>query len=180
MNARVSPPSVTATPPAPFPRKMDRETTMLRIAREMAMGLLDLSAILKNNNVSSLEWNEIRVNPHFSSLLESETAAWHAASNTHERTKLKAAAVIEEWLLEANGRLHDASEHLNHKVELGKLIAKIAGMGETQAAAGSGGGERFSLTINIGDDREHRVSVERVTPNNLFEINRDLDYEDGS
>ena len=60
--------------------------------------------------------------PRFQALLETETAQWNGALNTQERVKIKASAMIEEWLPEAHERMHDRGESLNAKTELGKLI----------------------------------------------------------
>ncbi|RZN09646.1 hypothetical protein CWO91_16595 [Bradyrhizobium genosp. SA-3] len=83
-------------------------------------------------------------------MLASEVEAWNTALNTSERVKLKAAAMLEEWLPELNNRLHDTEEALPAKIEGGKMLTKLAGMdGRTGEVAG--GGERFSVVINLGN-----------------------------
>lgn len=138
------------------------DNDILRLAREIAINLSDIETILKHHRITPETWSTIQSNPRFLKLLEAETVAWNSAGNTHERTRLKAAALVEEWLVEANTRLHDPDETLSAKVELGKLLTKIAEMGERtpgQAAVG----ERFSVTINLGAD--HKLQFEKnVTP----------------
>lgn len=145
-----------------LPVSYETEVQFLRLAREVAMDLNDVETVLKNLKISPSQWEAIQRDPHFIRLLEAEVAAWHAATNTHERTKLKAAALIEEWLLEANQRIHDSKERLADKTEVVKLLARLAGIGERGEAGGSGG-ERFSVTINLGADKQIKITKE-VTP----------------
>lgn len=139
------------------------DLTFVRLARELALAILPLETILSNNQVPMEVWEQIQVHPRFLQLLEIETANWGSALNTHERVKLKSAALIEEWLPEAYARMTDPTENLNAKSEVAKLVAKLAGMGLSTAAVGGEGGERFSVTINLGSD--NRLTFEKtVTP----------------
>lgn len=137
-----------------LPQQYDRDTKILRLAREIAVDHDDLETILERHQIEPKDWEDIRRDPRFLQILESEVAAWNSALNTHERTKLKAAALIEEWLPEANARLHDSKENLPAKVELGKLLARIAGMGLNGVGVEGGGAEKFSVTINLGGDAQ--------------------------
>ena len=134
--------------------KNDGDVFLVKLAREIAIDHFPLATILERHQISSSEWEALKRNPRFSELLESESRAWQSATNTEERTKLKAAAMIEEWLPEAHTRMHSTTDTLNAKVELAKLIARIAGMGTPDSGAGAGVGERFSVTINLGADKE--------------------------
>lgn len=140
---------------------------LIKLAREIAIGIRDLDTILEHAGVGQELWERIQSNGRFNHLLQSATEEWHGVLNTHERVKLKSSAIIEEWLPEAFVRMHDRSETLGQKVELAKTISRLAGMGLDRASV-DGGSEKFSLVINIGDGVEHKVSVERpiidVTP----------------
>jgi hypothetical protein len=149
--------------PAAVPSIYGRETDILRLAREIAIDLHDIETILKNHNLTAKDWEVIKDDPRFSSLLKSEVEAWSAAGNTHERTKLKAGAVIEEWLVEANARLYDTGETLPAKTELVKTLAKIAGMGERASTEGNTS-ERFSVVINLGADQLSFEKTREVSP----------------
>jgi len=147
-----------------LPVSNETDVQFLRLAREVAMDLNDIETILKNHQLTSNQWETIQKNPHFLRLLESEILAWQAASNTHERTKLKAGMLIEEWLVEANARIHDKGELLSAKTEVVKLLANIADMGKSRVDPNGGlGGERFSVTINLGADRQITIN-KQVTP----------------
>lgn len=129
------------------------EVTLVKLARELAIGLHSLETILESNKIDSRSWETIQSHPRFLQFLEMETAAWSSALNTHERVKLKSAAMIEEWLPEAYTRLHDQNETLNSKTELGKLIRDLAGFSK-QGVGVEGSGEKFSVTINLGADNQ--------------------------
>lgn len=137
-------------------------TTLVKLAREIAIDHYTADEILSRNGLSATDWSQIQVHPRFRELLETELVAWHSATNTHERVKLKAAALIEEWLTEANTRIHDPKESLSAKTELGKLLTRIAGMGLNDTNINSQG-EKMSITINLGEDSKLKFEKD-ITP----------------
>lgn len=142
--------------------RLEGDVRLIKIAREIAIEHQELDIIFQRYNITQDEWQNLQNNPRFIQVLRQEIEEWHGATNTHERVKLKAAALIEEWLLEASARLHDQNENLPAKVELAKFLGRLSGMGIQGANIEGGGAEKFSLTINIGDKS---VKVERdVTP----------------
>jgi uncharacterized protein YgbK (DUF1537 family) len=151
-------------PTETLPAAFEHETLILQVAREIAVDLHDIETILEHHKITPETWSVLQKNPRFVQLLSSEVAAWNSAGNTHERTRIKAAALIEEWLPAANKSIHDGQHPLAARTELAKLIAKIAEMGVTTAGiVGGGGGSQFSVTINLGAD--HKLKFEKtVTP----------------
>jgi hypothetical protein len=129
------------------------DVTLLKLAREIAMEIFPLDAILKNNQIDLEKWQNIQDTPRFQNYLDSELQAWSSALNTHDRVKLKSAALVEEWLPELYARLHDRGESLSAKIEGGKLARDLAGMGG-KITHGDGSGERFTVTINLGADNQ--------------------------
>lgn len=139
------------------------DNTMLKIAREIAMDIRPLEDILKTWDLSSEAWSKLASNPTFNRLVASETEAWQSAGNTPERVKHKSAVMLEEWLPELYMRLHDNSENLNAKLEGGKLLAKLAGVGE-RGPNEAGPSEKFTITINMGDQGPPIEFSKDVTP----------------
>jgi hypothetical protein len=125
------------------------ELTILKLARQIALNIQPLETILKTYEVSGDEWETIRNHPLFQRVLQQQTEAWEAAENTHERVKLKAASMVEEYLPELYRKLHDPNESLNSKIEGAKLARDLAGMGKNSVDA-AGVGEKFTVTINLG------------------------------
>lgn len=140
---------------------------IVKLAREIAMDIQPIESILKQYSLSFEQWDKLKANSKFQSLLASEVEAWNGAVNTHERVKLKAASMLEEFLPELNNRLHDREENLPAKIEGVKMIARIAGMGERANEVG-GGGERFTVTINLGEDSK-LLTFEKQLPVKVIE-----------
>ena len=138
-----------------------RDIVLVQLAREIAIDHLNTDDILRLYNINTEEWELIKENPRFAQLLEQEIIAWQTATNTAERTKLKAGAIIEAWLPESNMRLHDQQETLPAKVELAKMIARIAGLGMDRVVSGESA-EKFSLVINIGDGNKRELVVSKT------------------
>lgn len=134
---------------ASLPPVNDLDETMLRVARNLAQGIYPLEQVLEFCQVDPRDFNTWKDHPRFIQYLSAESEQWSNATNAHERTKVKAGIILEGFMLDAGAELADRKLPLNHRVELGKLLAKIAGMGEPKLMAGAGGGGGFTLQINI-------------------------------
>jgi len=141
------------------PVKNFDEATLVKLARELAMGIHEVETILETNQIDQNTWEVIQNHPRFKQFLETEMSNWGSALNTQERVKLKAAAMIEEWLPEAFARMSDRGESLSAKTELGKLVRDLAGFTKNGVGV-EGVGERFSVTINLGADSQIKFEKE--------------------
>ena len=139
------------------------DIAMVKLAREIAMDIQPLAVILKQYSITDETWEELQRNTRFQMLLGSEVEAWQTALNTHERVKMKSAAMLEEWLPELNVRLNDHNEALPAVIEAGKMLARIAGLGMPGDVTAGGVGERFVINISMGD-REPVSFSKDVTP----------------
>jgi len=74
---------------------------MLRVARELAMGLRSLDDILELYHINATRWQAIKDNPRFHEIVQAEATAWESATNTRERVRLKSLAFLEEALPES-------------------------------------------------------------------------------
>jgi hypothetical protein len=138
----------------------------MRLAREIATDLFEVEDILKLHEISGQRWEDIRSNRVFQKFLNEAVIEWQAATNTAERTKLKAASLLEEWLPEANRRLHDKGEALPAKVQLATLLKQLSGLGDKEASQG-GGGEKFNVTINLGSNK---ISIEKQVTQKVIDV----------
>lgn len=139
---------------------MPDDRLFLTLAREIAADINNLETILDAHQIDAEQWASYQTHPRFVQLLVSAKVEWSSAENTEQRVKIKSAAMIEMWLEEAHRLLHSTAESLSAKTELAKLIARFAGMGLAGAGISDGGGERFSLTINLGADRTLKFTKE--------------------
>jgi len=144
-----------------------RDNTLVQLAREIAIDHLDAEAIQEIYKLSEDEWRIIQHSKRFQALLENEIIAWQSAQNTTERTRLKAGAIVEHWLPEANTRLHDPNETLNSKVELAKLVSNISGINKPESVTSAGSG--FHVTINLGGSAPLSFSKEVLLPEKVIE-----------
>lgn len=129
------------------------EVQLLKLAREIAMDIAPLTQILSSNGLTEADWEHVQKNSRFRKYLTSASEEWNSALNTHERVRVKAAAMIEEWLPELYTRMHDKAESLNHKIEAGKLARDLAGFTNKNIGV-EGGGERVTISINLGADAQ--------------------------
>jgi len=147
-----------------------RDIMLVQLAREIAIDHLSAEEVRKLYSINQEEWDAILQNPRFTTLLEQEILAWQSATNTAERTKLKAGAIIEQWLTEGHARLHDQNEALPAKVELAKMISRIAGLDKSDSPSLSTGAG-FSVTINLGGG--DKMSFDKNLPSKV------IDHEGG-
>jgi hypothetical protein len=140
------------------------DITMVKLAREIAMDIQPIENILQQYAISNETWAELQRNTKFNMLLSSEVEAWQTALNTHERVKMKSAAMLEEWLPDLNARMHDHEEAMPAVIEAGKMLAKIAGLGERGDVSAGNVGERFVINISMGDRVEPVTFSKEITP----------------
>ena len=138
---------------------VNSEVLLLSLAREIAQDILPIETILSNHKIDRNQFETIAKLPRFQALLSDAITAWTAAQNTGERVKLKTLSSIEESLPQLHADLNDQRHGLNHRVELLKAMARIAGLSERSVDTG-GAGERVSITINMGADKELKVAAD--------------------
>ena len=134
----------------------------IRLAREIAMDILPIETILKQYDISDETWLKLQANTKFRIILSNEVEAWSSALNTFERVKVKSASMLEEWLPTLNSRMHDYSENLPAVIEAGKMLAKIAGLGNEKDSSGVVG-ERFVINISMGPKADPLEFAKEVT-----------------
>ena len=139
------------------------DIALVKLAREIAMDIQPLEVILQQHSVSEEKWAELQLSSKFRALLSSEVEAWSTALNTHERVRMKSAAMLEEWLPTLNTRMTDAEEALPAVIEAGKMLARIAGLGMPGDVTAGNVGERFVINISMGDRVEPVTFAKDVT-----------------
>lgn len=135
------------------PSAVHDEIRLVKLAREIAMDVKELDDILRVHDISHVDFERLKTNERFKAILTAEVVAWQGAINTNERVKVKAGSMLEEWLPELFSRINDRSESLSSKIEAGKLLERLAGMGSA-AAKVEAPTDRVSITINLGADNK--------------------------
>lgn len=131
---------------------------LAKLAREIAMNIRELPAILKDYGLTAQYYDEhILTNEFFKRALETIIIEWNGALSTHQRIKVEAAATLEDSLHNLAARMNTNDEALPAVVETAKLFAKIAGLGEPTQNANSG--EKFVISIDLGEGKN--ITFER-------------------
>ena len=127
------------------------------LAREIAIGIYPLDQILLRLKISPAEFRYYSELPQFQSLLDQMAVEWGQTKSTTERIKVKALAGLEDGLSELCSASTNAKEPLSSRVEAFKLLRVLGGIADKSDTPVMG--ERFTLTINIGDGRQRTIDV---------------------
>lgn len=150
-----------------IPASVYDEAKLVKLARQIAMGIKDLPDILFDNSLTLREFEVVKTHPLFCRALAGEVKAWEGASNTVERVKVKAASMLEEYLPEMYARLNDVKEPLIAKMKAIEVITKLAGMGGSEAQAAGSPGDKVHVIINLGADV--KLQYEKQLPPKVIE-----------
>lgn len=135
------------------------ELMLVRLTREIAMDIHPIEVILKNHKIDDAQWQIIQQSQRFRGLLATAVEEWSSALNTAERVKIKSLSCIEEALPEFFGKMHDPNENLPAKVKALEVFGNFAGLNAKLAQMGGNGGEKFSVTINLGADNQLKITA---------------------
>ena len=145
----VNPPAVPVQVPAVAPPQVPA-AQVAALVRDLAHNMYDLPYILKTHGLTQAQYDNLAGNEFFKHTLQAMTVEWNAVGNTQKRLALEAAIALEDALPAVAARLSKNTEPLAGVVELAKLLAKMAGVGEANAQQVPT--ERFKITINLGAD----------------------------
>lgn len=117
------------------------------LAREIAQDIFPLEQVIKLHNLTDEEWLRISVHPKFTSILSDMQKEWNAADNTAARIKAKAQAGLESQIEVLITDCGDPSIPLSQRTEAYRMLARLGDLdGQGKVAIG----EKFSITLNIG------------------------------
>jgi hypothetical protein len=145
-----------------LPEAAKREINIVKLAREIAMDLRELDQILEHHLIDRQAFEQLKRNPYFCRVLSSEVEAWQSATNTGERVKLKAAAMMEELLPTLFERIVNPKEDLMKVVKGGELVTKLAGL-NAEDNKNINPSDKVVITINMGADNKLQIA-KQVTP----------------
>lgn len=138
---------------------------MNQLAVEVAQDLEDLPVILARHKISQQQYDEkVFRNPYFQRALTAALEEWHAPHNAKRRFEIQCASLAEKALPVYFARATDPGEPLSAVNEAMKNLMRGAGIGER--AGGTANGERFTISINLGEGKEinHEVKTIDITP----------------
>lgn len=147
------------------------EGAIVALASAIVRNFHDISDILAKHKLTEAQYEILRLNPFFIKVLEAEAQSWNAAANAAERSKVKAALLVESLLPSLNARLHDRKEALEDVIKGAQTLIKIAGIGErVLATQESASQDKFIIQINMGGDQQVNYSKDKTpTPPKIIE-----------
>jgi hypothetical protein len=147
---------VPTPPPPPPPANMPVGWTMQKVAafiRDLAHNMYEVPFVLKTHNVSQAQYDSVKDSEFFQNMLRAMTIEWNSIDNTQKRLAIEAAIALEDAMPILAARMHKPTELLTGVVELAKLFAKVAGVGEA-ASHSTAPTEKFKIVINLGSDTQ--------------------------
>lgn len=90
--------------------------------------------------------------PAFQQMYTEAKSRWESRANARTRIKAKAMVAIEQGLPELYEGACNPKQPLNHRVEVFKMLSKLAGIDAEVAAAQGAVGHGLSITIDLSSD----------------------------
>lgn len=157
-------PNVAVVGSIPTPPAIGKNLTSAQIAslaRQLAQNIRPPSDVLKDFGLTEDDYEtKVKPNPLFAQALTGLIQEWNDAGNSPKRLRLQAQAILEDTMPAIGARISDRKEDLEGAVKAFQAVSKIAGMEEAKGAPISGG-ERFTITINLGG--EQPLTYEKTT-----------------
>lgn len=122
-----------------------------KLAREVATDVRELADVLHDFELTEDQFQHLQEKTPFGNMLKAAIQEWNSALSAQDRIRILAANALEEQLPMLAARMGNEKEPLSGAVETGKLLAKLADIGE--GARHGSASERFTITINLGDDK---------------------------
>lgn len=127
------------------------EFQLAKLAREMVMNIRNYKAIFDDFGITEEDYYEIEKNEFYKKAKSQFAIEWNATMTTEDRLRIGSLAYLEQ-LYPVITRKALAGDNLTAAVEVGKLLAKTAGIGDVKADKNLA--ERFVIQINMGADVE--------------------------
>lgn len=160
--------------PEPVPEPSAPEPIQLRdlspvLALELASGLTPPEDVFARHGIGRAEAVQLLKNDIFKKMIRQAKADWDSHENAEERIRLKARLALEELLPDHFSMAISHSTPPPARNEATKILKSLAGMDRKDGFEGTGGtGERFTVTINLG---ERPMTIDGGTVH-------DIDYAD--
>jgi hypothetical protein len=102
------------------------------------------------------------LNPGFAGHYRATQAAWNSDMNAQERIRLKAAFILEDSLPDLGRIIKNSQTPVNAKLAAIESLTKISTVANVPKQA-DGGGEKHSITINIGAGKQPIIIEQDTT-----------------
>ncbi len=123
------------------------------ICMEIAAGLSDAESACERYDISPAQWERLKINPTFMSMMEEATLAFSGDANAGKRITKKAEILLEESLPILHRVMTRADASTQSILDTVKQLTVLAGRTQRQTEGGGseGGGFNVAIHINTGD-----------------------------
>jgi hypothetical protein len=141
------------------------EIILAKLAREMVMNIRNYQAVFADYGIDEQDYYEIEKNDFYKKAKETFAIEWNASISTEDRLKIGSLAYLEQLVPVITRRAMKDDANLVASTEVGKLLSKMAGVGEMKVEKNLA--ERFIININLGADTETYDKSIEITPNDV-------------
>jgi len=131
-----------------------------QLAIELAAGLYSMPQIMEKFGLSKTQMLKIAGTAQFKAMFQEAKALWEKSSNVKQRTRLKAALLLEDSVLPLFSLIHNGDISPGARIDAFAKLMAVADMQPSKDSGSIGGGEGFKLNIIIGGDVEQSVVIE--------------------
>lgn len=140
------------------------------ICAELASGLSDAQGIRIKYQISNDEWNRLKVNPTFRSMLAEAVAEWKGDLNAGKRIVKKAEIMLEDSLPVLYEVAHDKESPRQQRLDAIKAMGVFAGKTNSRGEAGGNAsgvshGAVINITIETKDGQRTGLTIDGSTSN---------------
>ncbi len=149
--------SLPNTSPAVIPNtdaSLELRAVSPLLAAELAAGLSSPKTVRTRFGLSSAQWDILRTNPTFRSMLKDALLKWRGDLNAGARITLKAEVLLEELLPKLYDMVNSDAVPSSEKINAIKQLADLAGRNSKKEGTPAGNSNGFVLNINVGGDKK--------------------------
>ena len=125
---------------------------LAKLAREVEMQIREIPDILPQFGITAVQYARLTQHPGYKRIFDAISIDWNTASNTEQRIKISAAAILEDNLSNLGARMGNDKEPLREAIEAGKLFSRLAGLSSGEEGRVGGDG-KFVINIDLGADK---------------------------
>ena len=133
-----------------------------QLAIELAAGLYSTQQIMEKFDLNKNQLLKITTTPQFRAMFTEAKVLWEKSENVKERTRLKAALLLEDSVIPLFSLIHNVDISPGARIDAFAKLMALADMNPSKDGGSAGTGEGFKLNITIGGEVEQSVLIEGI------------------
>jgi len=132
------------------------------ICMEIAAGLCDAKSACERYDITAPQWERLKVNPTFVSMMQEATLAFSGDANAGKRITKKAEILLEESLPILHKIMSRTDASTQSILDTVKQLTVLAGRTQRQQEGGGNQGGGFNVAIHINTGEGVRIEGEVI------------------